>query len=51
MKYTMTESPTGKGTYVVSRPGRELVDRLRPYEVSQEKWQQRILRGVGEIRS
>jgi hypothetical protein len=39
MKYTMTESWAGKGAYVVTRPGRELVDRLRPYEVSQEKWQ------------
>ena len=45
MKYTATESWTGKGVYVVTRPGRELVERLRPYEVSREKWRQRNFEG------
>jgi len=49
MKYTGTESWIGKGVYVVTRPGRGLVERLRPYEVSREKWQQKILRRVGGV--
>ncbi len=43
MKYTATESWTGKGVYVVTRPGRELMERLHPYEVSRARWWENIL--------
>jgi len=47
MKYTATESWLGKGVYVVTRPGRELVDRIRSHEASRAKWEEKILRVNG----
>ena len=49
MKYTTSESWTGKGVYVVTHPGRELTEKLRPYLVSREKWQQKILGKARDI--
>ncbi|MGA8149504.1 MAG: hypothetical protein WB952_00895 [Terriglobales bacterium] len=50
MKYTATESWTGKGVYVVTRPGRELIEKLRPHVVSRGKWQEKILGKAGDIK-
>jgi hypothetical protein len=47
MKYTATESWLGRGVYVVTRPGRKLVDRIRPHEASRAKWEEKILRVNG----
>jgi hypothetical protein len=43
MRYTATESWIKKGLYVVTHPGRRLVEKLRSHEASRVKWEEKIL--------
>jgi hypothetical protein len=48
MGYTGSASWTGKGAYVVTRPGQKLIEKLRPYLVSREKWRDMIRGKTGD---
>jgi hypothetical protein len=50
VKYAATDYWINKGLYVVTHPGRELIEKLRPYVVSREKWQQKVLSKAGDIK-
>ena len=42
MRYTDTDSWTNRGKYAVSRPGRRLESLIRKFEMTPEKWRERL---------